>query len=94
MFNDKVYVAGGLGPGPLKSVEVYDIQNKTWSFAEDMNHARAGLTMEVVDGQLIVFGGLGGGETTMEIYSKGSGWRVETLQFPHVNHASATVPCN
>ncbi len=59
MLNGEVWVAGGLeGRGnPTSRVEIFNISSQTWRVGRSLNYPRMGLTMEAVDGELIVFGG-------------------------------------
>jgi len=47
--------------------------------------------MEVVNGELMVFGGVGG-QDSLEIL-EAEEWILEALEGKHVYHASVTIPC-
>ena len=47
--------------------------------------------MEVVNGELMVFGGVGG-QDSLEIL-EAEEWRLEALEGKHIYHASVTIPC-
>ena len=67
VVDGKIYVIGGTAiintkkkkPWRLKTVEVYDPATDTWVKARDMNHARSGAAISVVDGKIYVMGGTG-----------------------------------
>ena len=100
-FNGRVYNAfkGNNGnAGSLDFVEVLSLFTNTWRSGPKLTRGRNYLTMEVLDNNLVVFGGndeLGGSGVadSMEIL-EGEEWREEPLQYRHYRHASVSIPCN
>ena len=94
MLNGEVWVAGGLeGRGnPTSRVEIFNISSQTWRVGRSLNYPRMGLTMEAVDGELIVFGGVGGPPRSMETYKNGAWINIEeTLEY--YSRASVVIEC-
>ena len=57
VYNNEVYVSGGIYSSGLSSVEVYNILAKQWRKANSMKRFRWGHDMHVFNGKLKVFGG-------------------------------------
>ena len=94
VLNGEVWVAGGLeGRGnPTSRVEIFNISSQTWRVGPSLNYPRMGLTMEAVDGELIVFGGVGGPPRSMETYKNGAWINIEeTLEY--YSSASVVIEC-
>ena len=94
LFEGEIIVAGGFPS--LKKVYALDLTTLSWRSLPDLNYDHYQHTMEVVNGQLIVFGGILSSDTTelgyLERYD-GNTWIVENLNYIHVYHASVVVPC-
>ena len=76
----------------LDIVEVLSLSTNTWRSGPKLTRERSWLTMEVLDNNLVVFGGYGGVADSLEIL-EGEDWREELLQYGHVEHASVSIPC-
>ncbi|MXY28469.1 hypothetical protein F4Y59_09970 [Candidatus Poribacteria bacterium] len=63
VVDGKIYAIGGhsseMEPFRLDTVEVYDPVTDTWAKGKNMNHARTGAAVSVVDGKIYVMGGAG-----------------------------------
>ena len=92
MFKGEIWTAGGVNAGVLDVVEVLTPFTNTWRSGPRLTKGRSWLTMEVLDNNLVVFGGLGG-EDSLEIL-EGEEWREEPLQYEHYRHVSVSIPCN
>lgn len=71
VINDKIYVAGGVGPGMnQREVEVYDPLANTWTDLASMHVARNHAAGGVINGKFYVVGGRGSTEapTALEVY--------------------------
>lgn len=94
LFEGEIIVAGGFPS--LKKVYALDLTTLSWRSLPDLNYDHYQHTMEVVNGQLIVFGGILSSDTTelgyLERYD-GNTWIAESLNYTHVYHASVVVPC-
>lgn len=100
-----IYISGGFqfddGIGQsFSSVQVLNIETLQWRTIPSMNFKRVGHTMENLNGVITVFGGRNGfssGDSaqkrTLEKFD-GSKWTLEQMQFEHLDHASALVPCD
>ena len=97
MFKGEIWTAGGVNAGVLDVVEIFNSFTDTWRSGPKLTRERGHLTMEVLDNNLVVFGGYGGGgvggEDSLEIL-EGEDWREEPLQYRHYRHASVSIPCN
>jgi N-acetylneuraminic acid mutarotase len=81
--NGLVLVAGGSGPAPLASAELYDPATDRWSIAASMHEAREGhQAILLPSGLVLVVGGSGSGDvsallTSAELYDSASNtWTV------------------
>ena len=94
MFKGEIWTAGGYNgiDLDLDVVEVLTPFTNTWRNGPRLTRKRVFLTMEVLDNNLVVFGGLGG-EDSLEIL-EGEEWREEPLQYEHYRHVSVSIPCN
>ena len=92
MFKGEIWTAGGWYYGNLDVVEVLTQSTNTWRSGLKLTRGRRYPTMEVLDNSLVVFGGEGGGEDSLEIL-KGEEWREEPLQYKHSYHASVSITC-
>lgn len=78
--NDTLYAIGGLVTGPQSfdpnaNLWLYDVANDGWESRASMPEARGASAVGVVDGRIIVVGGLGAGSQllrTAAIYDPGS----------------------
>ena len=100
LFNGEVYVSGGVSSTILsgvEGVEVLNLETLTWRTISPMNTRRRDHTMEVVNGELTVFGGYNGNAGELDTIEKliGTTWQTqtETLKLARSNHASAVVDC-
>ena len=97
MFKGEIWTVGGrdLGSGALDIVEVLTPSTNTWRSGPKLTKGRSFLTMEVLDNNLVVFGGDGyeGVADSLEIL-EGEEWREEPLQYQHNGHASVSIPCD
>ena len=94
-FNGRVYNAlkGNNGnAGSLDVVEVLTLSTNTWRIGPKLTKIRYYPTMEVLDNNLVVFGGDGGVDSLEKL--EGEDWREEPLQYGHKQHASVSIPCN
>ena len=93
MLKGEIWTAGGLDVSVLLDVvEILTLSTNTWRSGPKLTRDRVFLTMEVLDNNLVVFGGLGG-EDSLEIL-EGEEWREEPLQYEHYRHVSVSIPCN
>ena len=94
MFRGEIWTAGGNnGDDYLDVVEVLTPFTNTWRSGPKLTRKRSHFTMEVLDNNLVVFGGFGGGgEDSLEILESEE-WREEPLQYKHYRHASVSIPC-
>ena len=100
-FNGRVYNAlkGNNGnAGSLDVVEVLTLFTNTWRSGPKLTRGRNYLTMEVLENNLVVFGGYDplvglGVADSLEIL-EGEEWREEPLQYQHNGHASVSIPCD
>jgi len=96
MFKGEIWTAGGNSDHEdLDVVEVLTPSSpftSTWRSGPKLTRESRYLTMEVLDNNLVVFGGLGG-EDSLEIL-EGEEWREEPLQYEHYRHVSVSIPCN
>jgi len=91
MFKGEIWTAGGGNGKYLDVVEVLTQSTNTWRDGPKLTQSRYYLTMEVLDNNLVVFGGGGvGSEYSLEIL-KDEAWREEPLQYEHVGHASVSI---
>jgi len=94
MFKGEIWTAGGAHDGYLDVVEVFNSLTNTWRSGPKLTRGRYYLTMEVLDNNLVVFGGGFGTDTYSLEFLDGEAWREEPLQYGHYNHASVSIPCN
>jgi len=87
MFKGEIWAVGG---GRLDVVEVLTPFTNTWRSGPKLTRGRGWLTMEVLDNNLVAFGG---GGDSLEIL-EGEDWREEPLQYGHYEHASVSITCN
>lgn len=98
LYNGEIIVSGGTSDNVdgFKKVYALNLNTLEWSSLEDMNYGRWDHTMQVVNGQLMVFGGNGGANQTvsktLEIFD-GIGWSVGQMASSHDDHASVVVNC-
>ena len=72
--NGKVLVAGGVGPGYLRSAELYDPTSGTWQATGSLSQSRDGYALVLQNGMVLYVGGWGGGcLATAELYNPASG---------------------
>ena len=94
MFKGEIWTAGGGNGKYLDVVEVLTQSTNTWRDGPKLTKGRHYPTMEVLDNNLVVFGGGGGGdvgsEHSLEML-KGGAWREEPLQYDHIGHASVSI---
>ena len=92
MFKGEIWTAAGYNDGFLDVVEIFNSFTSTWRSGPKLTRERVWLTMEVLDNNLVVFGG-DGGVDSLEILN-GEEWREEPLQYSHAEHASVSITCN
>ena len=92
MFKGEIWAAGGSIGEYLDVVEIFNSFTDTWRSGPKLIKGRYRLTMEVLDNNLLVFGGNGGSDS-LEIL-EGEEWREEPLQYDHGYHASVSITCN
>ena len=87
MFNGEIWTAGGWNGKYLDVVEVLTpgFTGGTWRSGPKLTKSRYYLTMEVLDNNLVIFGGY-----SLEIL-EGEGWMEEPLQYEHYGHASVSI---
>jgi len=72
-----IIVAGGLNPGNLKTTEMLEVGGTEWISSEDLNVARAGHSMAITQGGVMVLGGrtIGGADlSSVEMFD----WSTKT----------------
>ena len=94
MFKGEIWTAGGVNAGVLDVVEIFNSFTDTWRSGPKLTRERGHLTMEVLDNNLVVFGGYGGGGVDSLEILNGEEWREEPLQYSHAEHASVSITCN
>ncbi|XP_023348318.1 kelch-like protein 3 [Eurytemora carolleeae] len=92
MFKGEIWTAGGYDGVNMDVVEIFNSFTDTWRNGPRLTKGRSWLTMEVLDNNLVVFGGVGG-KDSLEIL-EGEDWREEPLQYGHYDHASVSITCN
>ena len=94
MFKGEIWTAGGYNgiDLDLDVVEVLTPFTNTWRNGPRLTRKRVFLTMEVLDNNLVVFGGYEGEDSLLIL--EGEDWREEPLQYEHADHASVSIPCN
>ena len=92
MFQEEVWAAGGYDGDEEGIVEILNLETETWRKGPSMVKHRYRFTMEAIANTLMVFGGYGGGKSTMEKLVGGK-WIVEPMQYDRIHHASVTLPC-
>ena len=91
MFKGEIWTAGGYNGKYLDVVEILTPFTNTWRSGPKLTKRKRHLTMEVLDNNLVVFGGVG--EGSLE-FLEGEDWRTDSLQYIHSGHASVSIPCN
>ena len=110
VVDGKIYAIGGTAfnnikkkkPWRLDTVEVYDPATDTWAKAKNMNHARSGAAISVVDEQIYVMGGTGWPQiqnhpgpflSSMEVYNpKTNQWReIGDMPTPKSSHIASVI---
>jgi len=93
MFKREIWTAGGYnGNGYQDVVEVLTLFTNTWRSGPKLTKRRVYLTMEVLDNNLVAFGGDGGVDSLEKL--EGEDWMEEPLQYGHKQHASVSILCN
>ena len=92
MFKGEIWTAGGGNDEYLDVVEVLTLFTNTWRSGPKLTKGRVYLTMEVLDNNLVVFGGSGGADSLEKL--EGEEWREKPLQYGHYEHASVSITCN
>merc|ERR1719419_2160589 len=60
-LGNQIFVMGGYdGTNQLNTVERYDVETDTWSFAASMRHRRSALGVTALHGRIYVLGGYDG----------------------------------
>ena len=97
LYNGEVWVAGGefYGDNSLDIVEIYNPTENTWTPGPTLNSERGDPRMEVIDGELIVFGGYNGTHAYKSNERLVDGiWKEETmLEHYHDDFTSVVIPC-
>ena len=104
VLNNKVFFAGGYqttgfaSPVNLPSVvDIYDIQNKTWSVA-GLSAGRSGIAAATANNKIYFAGGLDAGNmgvSTIDVYDDNTGkWTQNNLAQPAGNMASIVIGDN
>ncbi|XP_023349032.1 F-box/kelch-repeat protein At2g44630 [Eurytemora carolleeae] len=91
MFKGEIWTAAGYNDGFLDVVEIFNSFTSTWRSGPKLIKGRYYLNMEVLDNNLVVFGGDGGEDSLEKL--EGDEWREEPLQYKHDYHASVSIPC-
>ena len=85
VLGDKLYAIGGYQDAVLNSVEVYDLNTRTWSEAASLKEARRDFAcVKISDSQIAVIGGTGEGDaplTSIEVFD-GSSWTTLPVALP------------
>ena len=94
MFKGEIWTAGGYKNG--RHQDVVEVLTpgftNTWRSGPKLTKRRVYLTMEVLDNNLVVFGGDGGVDSLEKL--EGEDWMEEPLQYGHKQHASVSILCN
>ena len=81
----------------IDSVEVLNLETLKWRTISPMNTTHGYHTMEVVNAELTVFGGVDGNGLELDTVEKlvGTTWQTqtETLKVARSFHASAVIDC-
>ena len=85
-------MAGGITPNGGDSVEALNLKTLEWRRLPPLQLSRDFVSMEVVNGDLMVFGGYGT-EYSAEVFD-GEEWRRVNLEDGHLYHSSVTMPCS
>ena len=86
LYNGEIYAAGG---NNLVVVEIYEIGTNKWKYGANLAYHRWFFTLNVVNGELIAFGG-----TMKEILDpNGGASSTSSMAAWRDNHASVVVPC-
>ena len=95
-YNKEVWVAGGYNDelGGLSTVEIFSPFINSWRRGPDMNAVRWFLTMQVLDDEIVIFGGYveNGPQDTFERWN-GEVWIVGQSNCAHGDHTSVTISC-
>ena len=91
LYGEDIIIAGGITPNGGESVEALNLKTLEWRSLPSLQLARDFVSMELVNGTLMVFGGYGT-EYSAEIFD-GEEWRIKPLSEGHLYHASVTMPC-
>ena len=88
VLDGKLYVSGGHNKirgdnSYMKTIECYDISTDTWTKVADMNKARAGHDLLVLNGSLLAVGGDEEGETIEEYNVARDTWTVKEENLVH-----------
>ena len=88
VLDGKLYVSGGRNKirgdnSYMKTIECYDISTDTWTKVADMNKARAGHDLFVLNGSLLDVGGDEEGETIEEYNVARDTWTVKEENLVH-----------
>lgn len=104
LMSGKVLVAGGNGPGELRSAQLYDPESDSWSAAGNLTSGRYAHTATLLDsGKVLVVGGYGnsgfgagGALTSVELYDPDTNtwnsWgQVPWIPSPRFRHTSTLL---
>ena len=110
VVDGKIYAIGGTAfnnikkkkPWRLDTVEVYDPTTDTWAKAKEMNHARDGAAISVVDGKIYIMGGTGWPQlpnhpgpylSSVEMFNpKTNQWRdIGEMSEPKSGHSASAI---
>jgi len=92
LMGNEVIVSGGSFTD--KRVEALNLETLEWRRLPDTIEKRWDHTMEIVNGQIHIFGSLWPESASTMEWFDGESWHLEDLMYSHLDSASAVVPCN
>jgi hypothetical protein len=95
IYNNNIYVIGGIKSGVSVSNESYKYINNAWMYAGNMHAARQDFGCCVFNNKIYVFGGYNGTSSLNSIeYYDGTTWNVSSVTLPTVLSRTSSVVYN